>query len=166
MRTDTHWNHLGSFAGYTALARELGRDFEGVRPMPLSDFDLGTEKFSGDLAGMLGVRGVIWETVPRLRQRAAARARFEGDCDNVGQCVSEAPGEGLPRVLMYRDSAASFFLPFLAEHVSRGVYVWDTSWKFPTEQIERERPDVVVLEMVERQLMKRPPPAPREPRER
>ncbi|HEX8502443.1 MAG TPA: hypothetical protein VF659_17810 [Pyrinomonadaceae bacterium] len=156
MRTDTHWNQLGSFAAYGALARELGRDFPGVRPSPLSDYEVRQEQFSGDLAGMLGLRGVIWESVPRLRPKGAPRARFEGDCNDVGVCSSEAEGEGLPRVLMFRDSAAAFFIPFLAEHVSRGVYVWDTSWSFPTELLERERPDVVVLEMVERNLMKPP----------
>jgi hypothetical protein len=63
---------------------------------------------------------------------------------------------------MYRDSAAAFFIHPLAEHVGRGVYVWDTSWSFSTELLERERPDVLMLEMVERHLMKPPPPAPRE----
>ena len=156
MRTDTHWNQLGSFAAYGALARELGRDFPAVRPAPLSDYEVWQEQFSGDLAGMLGLRGVVWEGVPRLRPRGAPRARFEGDCDAVGVCASAAEGEGLPRVVMFRDSAAAFFIPFLAEHVGRGVYVWDTGWKMSTELLERERPDVVVLEMVERNLMKPP----------
>lgn len=159
--TDTHWNHVGGFAAYTALARELGRDFVGVRPVPLSEYEVTQEKHSGDLAGLLGLRGVIWESRPRPRLRATPRARFDGDCGGeVTVCASEAEGEGLPRVLMYRDSAAAFFIPFLAEHVARGVYVWDTSWKFSTELLERERPDVVVLEMVERRLMEKPPPAP------
>lgn len=167
MVTDTHWNHVGGFAAYAALTRELGRDFGGVRPLPLSEYEVREERYSGDLAGLLGLRGVIWESRPRPRLRATPRARIEGDCNDVGAevgvCVSEAEGEGLPRVLMYRDSAASFFIPFLAEHVARGVYVWDTSWKFPTEQLERERPDVVVLEMVERRLMEKPPAPPDSP---
>jgi hypothetical protein len=161
--TDTHWNHVGGFAGYGALARELGRDFEGVRPMRLSEFEVRPEAFSGDLAGMLGLRGVIGESRPRLRMKEGARAHFEGDCGEVGTCVSEVEqGGALPRVVMYRDSAAAFFITPLAEHIGRGVYVWDTSWSFSTELLEKERPDVVVLEMVERHLMKPPPPAPRE----
>lgn len=160
--TDTHWNHVGGFAAYTALARELGRDFGGVRPTPLSEYEVRQERHSGDLAGLLGLRGRIWESRPRPGLRATPRARFEGDCGDVGVCASEAEGEGLPRVVVYRDSAAAFFIPFLAEHVARGVYVWDTSWKFSTELLERERPDVVVLEMVERRLMEEPPPAPGE----
>lgn len=160
--TDTHWNHVGGFAAYGALARELGRDFPGVRPLPLSEYEVRQERHSGDLAGLLGLRGVLWESRPRPRLKAAPRARFEGDYGEPGTCVSEAEGEGLPRVLMYRDSAAAFFIPFLAEHVRRGVYVWDTSWTFSTELLEQERPDVVVLEMVERRLMDAPPPLPRE----
>lgn len=159
---DTHWNHVGGFAAYGALARELGRDFGGVRPAPLSEYEVTAQRYSGDMAGLLGLGGVIWESRPRLRPKGATRARFDGDYGEPGTCVSEVAGaEGLPRVLMYRDSAAAFFIPFLAEHVARGVYVWDTSWGFSTELLERERPDVVVLEMVERRLMQAPPPAPR-----
>jgi hypothetical protein len=160
--TDTHWNHVGGFAAYGALARELGQGFPGVRPAPLSEYEVKQEPHSGDLAGLLGLRGVLWESRPRPRLKAAARARFEGDYGEPGTCVSEAEGEGLPRVVMYRDSAAAFFIPFLAEHFARGVYVWDTSWGFSTELLEKEHPDIVVLEMVERRLMAAPPPPPRE----
>src|SRR5215204_3747596 len=84
--TDTHWNHVGGFAAYDALARELGRDFGGVRPLPLSEYEVKQETPSGDLAGLLGLRGVIWESRPVPRLKGAARARFEGDYGEPGVC--------------------------------------------------------------------------------
>lgn len=162
MRTDTHWNHIGSFVAYGVLARELGRDFDMVRPTPLSEFELEQREYSGDLAGIVGIRGVMRETVPRLRPRGAPRARIEGECGDVGECSSRVEDASLPRLVMYRDSASSYLIPLLAEHFSRGVYVWDRDWKFSNELLERERPDVLVLEMVERRLMDAPPAAPRD----
>ena len=160
LRTDTHWNQFGSFAAYGALARELGRDFEGVRPTPASEFEVSNVEYSGDLAGILGLHNVDSESMPRLTPRRPARARYEGECRDVGQCASALEGEALPRLLMYRDSASISLIPFLAEHFGRAVYVWDREWKFSNELIDAERPDVLVLEMVERRLMDPTPASP------
>jgi hypothetical protein len=161
-RTDTHWNELGVFAAYTALGSELARQSGAAAPLPASEFEAAPDTYSGDLAGMLGLQGVLKEERPRLKPRRAARARFEGECGDAGRCASEVDDASLPRLLMYRDSASSYLIPLLAEHFSRGVYVWDRQWKFSAELIERERPDVLVLEMVERRLMEAPPAAPRD----
>jgi hypothetical protein len=161
-RTDTHWNEIGVFAAYGALGSELGGEFDALRPRPASEFEVASDAYSGDLAGLLGLHGVLKEERPRLRLRRPARARIEGVCGDVGQCASEVDDGALPRLLMYRDSASSYLIPLLAEHFGRGVYVWDRGWKFSNELLEREHPDVVVLEMVERRLMDPPPAAPRD----
>ncbi|MDT5295030.1 MAG: alginate O-acetyltransferase complex protein AlgJ [Acidobacteriota bacterium] len=157
-RTDTHWNDLGAFAAYRALAAELGRDFKAIHPLSASDVEFYDVPRSGDLAGMLGLRGVLTEAGVNLRLKQP-HARFEGNCFDPGQCVSEKDDAALPRLVMYRDSFSSYMLACVAEHFSRAVYVWDIEWKLSPALIEAERPDVVVLEMVERNLML-PPPAP------
>lgn len=158
-RTDTHWNESGSFAAYGVLAREALKETTDTRPSDASEFDVKHVSYSGDLAGMLGLRNVEVESVPRFAPRRPARVRFDGECGDTGQCASTVEGEARPRMLMYRDSASTYLIPFLAGHFGRAVYVWDRQWKFSTELLESERPDVVVLEMVERRLMD-PPPAP------
>jgi alginate O-acetyltransferase complex protein AlgJ len=157
-RTDTHWNELGAFAAYRALASELGRDFKAVRPMSESEVEVYDATRDGDLAGMLGLHGVLREAGVRVRPKQA-RARFEGNCGDMGQCASQTGDAALPRLVMYRDSFASYMIPFVAEHFSRAVYVWDVKWKFSPALVKAERPDVLVLEMVERNLMQ-PPPTP------
>lgn len=159
-RTDTHWNESGSFAAYGVLARETLKETVDSRPADASEFEVERMSYSGDLAGLLGLHNVEVESVPRFVSRRPARARFEGECRDVGQCASVSGGEARPRMLMYRDSAASSLIPFLAEHFGRGVYVWDRQWKFSTELLESEHPDVVVLEMVERRLMDTLPASP------
>lgn len=160
LRTDTHWNELGVLAGYQTLASELNRGFDAPPPLKESDFGVTPDTYSGDLAGMLGLNGVMKETRPRLKLVRPARARIEGVCGDVGQCDSKIEGASLPRVVMYRDSASSYLVPLLAEHFSRGVYVWDRDWKFSDALMDSEHPDVLVLEMVERHLRKAPPAAP------
>ncbi|MDT7777895.1 MAG: alginate O-acetyltransferase complex protein AlgJ [Acidobacteriota bacterium] len=159
-RTDTHWNDLGAFTAYRVLAAELGRDFKAIQPMSASDVEVYAAPRSGDLAGMLGLRGVMTEAGVKLRVKQP-HARLEGNCGDMGQCVSERTDDAaLPHLVMYRDSFSSYMIPFVAEHFSRAVYVWDIKWKFSPALVEAERPDVVVLEMVERNLMRPPPSAP------
>jgi hypothetical protein len=159
-RTDTHWNDFGAFAAYETLVRELGQDFKGMRPGAFSDFDVAPATRDGDLSGILGLRGALTENVLMLRPKQPPRARFEGYCRDRGQCTSEIQDVWLPRVVVYRDSFYSYLIPYFAEHFSRGVYVWDIKWRVSPELIGSERPNVVVLEMMERFLMLPPPEKP------
>jgi hypothetical protein len=57
--TDSHWNVRGAAIGYDALMREVqaalpGR-VAGIVPVALPDYDPRTDRYSGDLANMLGL---------------------------------------------------------------------------------------------------------------
>jgi hypothetical protein len=70
----------------------------------------------------------------------------------------EHPEGQLPRAVMFRDSYASWLIPLLSENFSRILFSWQ--YTFDSEIVEREHPDVVIQEMVERVLMASPPPSP------
>ena len=57
---------------------------------------------------------------------------------------------GLPRAVVLRDSMAIPLIPLLSENFSRVVYV--SSRQLDRALIEREKPDVVIEELVERSL--------------
>jgi alginate O-acetyltransferase complex protein AlgJ len=52
--------------------------------------------------------------------------------------------------VMFRDSFATYLIPFLGYHFQRSVYIWQRPWDLAL--IEREKPDVVIDEMLERYL--------------
>ena len=56
----------------------------------------------------------------------------------------------LPRAVIFRDSFVSRLVPFLSEHFSRAVYLWQND--FDANAVEQERPDVVIQEIVGRHL--------------
>jgi len=60
-------------------------------------------------------------------------------------------GSGLPRAVVYRDSMAIPLIPLLSENFSRVACVW--SQRIDPAFIAREKPDVVIEEMVERALL-------------
>jgi hypothetical protein len=155
--TDTHWNERGAFVAYQAIVDAVRRQTPSVPPAwPRSDFENAQEITTGkDLAGMLGMKNVFRETDFRMIPRRPRRARVVdppgGDpAGDWGRVVTEISDSTLPRAVIFRDSFASRLVPYLSEHFSRAVYLWQND--FDAEVVEKEHPDVVIEEIVGRHL--------------
>jgi hypothetical protein len=64
--------------------------------------------------------------------------------------ATECDDPRLPRAVMFHDSFVVAMLPFLSEHFRRIAYVWDPD--FHPDVVEREQPEIVLHELVERWL--------------
>ena len=156
-RTDTHWNHRGVYSAYNQIIDALRQQAPDVPPAwSRSDFEERRRVTpGGDLAGMLGLTRLLTEDrlelIPK-RPRLARVVEPEGasPVDEEGFLVTEIPGSHLPRAVVFRDSFVSPLVPFLSEHFSRVVYLWQKD--FVPESLRSERPDVVIHEMVGRRL--------------
>jgi hypothetical protein len=69
--------------------------------------------------------------------------------------VTQRSGAPVARAVFFRDSFTSQMMPFLAEHFDRAVFVWTDG--FDPQVVLRERPQVVVQQLVERKLMRLEP---------
>lgn len=148
-KTDTHWNPIGARTAYETILLALQPDFPILKPHPLSDFDQVTETSSGDLAGLIHLKGEINEPFTALH------ARFDKPSKGlknhpVGQMITVMPDASLPRAVIFRDSFFNGLQPFTSEHFSRVIYVSDL--KVDLSLIHEEKPDVVILEVAERYL--------------
>ena len=155
--TDSHWNDRGLFVAYQALVEAARRQDPSVPPAwPRSDFsDVSKVTDAGDLGGMLGLKRVLREERlllapgrPRLA-RVVEPAGAEPTAEE-GRLVTEIPGSTLPRAVIFRDSFMSPMVPFLSEHFSRAVYLWQND--FDANAVLAERPDVVIQEIAGRHL--------------
>lgn len=160
-RTDTHWNELGAFFGYTELVNRIAKDFPAIKRHTLRDYTISkTETKGGDLARMLSLTDVIKEEnitlVPKFRPRAIDAARPYDDPGNPAinpgreMIVKETRDPSLPRALIFRDSYSTALVSFLSENFQSIVFLW--TWNFMPELIEREKPDIVIEEHVERYI--------------
>jgi hypothetical protein len=66
--------------------------------------------------------------------------------------IYEHPNADLPRLVMNRDSMANALIPMLSENFHRSVYVQSLAVERRT--IEREHPDIVIDEIVERGMIR------------
>ena len=159
-RTDSHWNYDGAVVGYEAIMRAVERELPPgrlatVAPPWRPPYVPGVDVFTGDLGILLGLKGWIREDgIPPPSQRAtdpAGRcAKRVDDRKSPGFEVYACDRPGLPRALLYRDSMADALIPMLAENFSRLVVVAER--RLDPALIERERPDVLIEELVERML--------------
>jgi alginate O-acetyltransferase complex protein AlgJ len=159
--TDSHWNLLGAAVGYTEIMREVQRalpprKLPAIAPTVLPPYVPNVDVHWGDLAALIGVpprfREPDYAPIAKLRADPSARcAKRTDDGADSSLELYACDRPGLPRAVVYRDSMAIPLIPFLSENFSRVVYVSDRH--LDPALIRREKPDVVIEEMVERSML-------------
>jgi hypothetical protein len=172
-RTDSHWTPAGTSAAYAGIMEALGRAVPALAgATPFENDPASLPGVPGDLAAMLGLGdgGFAEEkfgSAPKggLRAVRTEAPDLSGPGDLQPAEAYEIPGSTLPRAVIFRDSFAQDLIPLLSGHFSRAVFQWPfpSTYKavrrFDRELVERERPDVVVDEIVERYFIVPPPVA-------
>lgn len=157
-RTDSHWNDYGAFIGYRELIERIAMRHPGVRRLRAEDFTVKeAEGKGGDLAEMLSLSDLIREEritlTPRFERRSRPATRDYPDPVHYPErdmVVMETGDPSLPRALVFRDSYCSALIPYLSESFRSVVCLW--TFEFLPEIVEREKPDVVIFECVERYI--------------
>lgn len=151
---EDHWNSFGAFVAYSAMMREIAKRFPLIQPLQLSDYAIRQ-----------GSR--VWNIPPREEADPVfslkSPTRIVGsqllDNKNPRRPIVETTTrlETAPTALVYGDSFGDVVMPFFNETFRRTVFVPTAVSSFPTELIQEKKPDVVIIEMVERGLAMQPP---------
>lgn len=160
-RTDSHWNLIGASIGYEALMDEVRRALPGRMaspvPAPRPPYDPQRDRYSGDLATMLGSPSwlaeedlaPLWKVYADASRRCAKRFEDDATVQRTGRETFECDAPR-PRAMILRDSMAIPWLPLVSENFSRTV--WLATRRLDLQLVDAERPDVVVDQLVERSL--------------
>jgi hypothetical protein len=157
-KTDSHWNDLGMILAAEPITRQLQAWFPKVQVSSLADFEVTHSPTSGgDLARMLASRDLRADERVKLIPRTPRRAVLSDPRELSGLDVpyleflfSQREGAPIGRAVVYRDSFLNPMIAILAESLGRGVFVWGAGVDYTL--LEREHPDVVILQMIERRL--------------
>lgn len=156
--TGTHWNEIGAFIGYQKLANQAKTIFPAINPRLRTDYREEILNIPGnDLARLLSLESEMEEDIPLLRSikpltQEGGSFAFKDPNDDPDKKVKvrEIKNSPWPRVLFFGDSFMNALVQFVGETFSRSVFV--QSYKMEPEIVAAEKPDLVVLEIVEREL--------------
>ena len=154
-RTDTHWNSFGAYIAYQHLMQAISAGVPGVAPAwPLADFDIELQQIPGmDLARMLDSLmppGDVNVAFTPRRPRETVR-KTRPPVAGSRACARTTNAAAPPvHAFVLHDSFYIGMMPFFEEHWRQVDYYW--MYDFPHQAIDRERPQVVVQELVERSL--------------
>ncbi len=161
-KTDSHWNQLGALAAQEVIIGALQADFPDLRPLTLKDVRVTNRlRPGGDLARIIGMQEDLTERVPILQLPAAlagcglpATLNSEGrDVHPADEVITDCPAAPIERAVILRDSFGDALVPVLSPHFKRAVYLWNDPKGLNWERILKERPQVVIHEVVERSLV-------------
>jgi len=143
-RRDTHWNGLGASLAVqemlAAVQMELP-DLSGRGP-------LHTEEFQGDLSALLYQEKVEYDS--DITYDFEGMFVFTSAYSTPMDIVITTRGGGEKKLLMFRDSFANACIPYLAASFAQTRL--DRVTPYRTEEIEAYKPDVVIVEIAERNL--------------
>jgi alginate O-acetyltransferase complex protein AlgJ len=150
LQTDTHWNNFGAFTACQQLVGALQKQLPGLKPLSLQAFDRKNMVTSGgDLAILLDQQNQMLETRPMLTPRLPLEPLRALQISQPGfiAVVTKNP-QAQGKAVLFRDSFAEAWEPFLGYDFQEVIYVWKYNWN--KELLEREKPEVVIDEIVER----------------
>ncbi|WP_461096917.1 alginate O-acetyltransferase AlgX-related protein [Spirosoma luteolum] len=155
-QTDTHWNEFGAVVASTALVNYLRHDYPTLPEARLSDYRFRpVTGVGGDLTTMLAVNDSYRDMVQyKVTSLTGAGARQTASIPNaemnlpssrfVGQQTSR------PRLLFVGDSFSYSLNQYLPPYFSASFLV--RSRHFNPQLVQAEQSDIVVIEVVERNL--------------
>ena len=152
-KTDTHWNELGAFVAGEEVIRTLAeKQLPGLAPLSLGSFNRTNRLAAGgDLARGLGVsltesNAVFFTPKPELPALEIFIPTGEHERD---MAYAKNP-QGRGHAMIFHDSFGRYWVPFLGYPFGEADFFWHHQYELDAALIERERPVVVISEMLER----------------
>lgn len=156
-KTDTHWNQLGAFIGYTELFKLLSTKFPAVDRHVRSDYKLKKTQYLGDMTkdSFSGIK--ISETTGKLLSRDKIDSfaqKWQTKVSKRDVYFTFYENQELPSAIIYHDSFIYALKPFLKDGFREAQQFRDVKAvpSVDIEYIKQKQPDVVILEITERFL--------------
>jgi hypothetical protein len=156
-KTDSHWNAFGAFTACQAIIDRLSHEMPTVRPLSPDVFEHASwDPAPGDLAILMGDAGFTEPShisfIPRppltkiepTPDPAILPKHWLKDTEPK---VSRNE-RGQAKAIVFRDSFGEPWRGIMDQNFKETIYIWEHYLE--PELIEREKPDVVITEIVER----------------
>lgn len=158
-KTDTHWNDRGAAIAASVILGEIQIESKQVSS---HEFEL-QDDFAGDLSNLLMMQSKFNESAVRLKDQSIENwelietdervLNINGLSRPILKTISL--NKKFPKVMIFRDSFCDALLKFIAPHFSEGIYIW-RNHELDSKKISSNQPEIVIQQMTERFLPRRP----------
>jgi len=153
-KNNCHWNYYGGYVGYCSVINYIKKDFPNIgEPLTLKDFKWVEKKdYKPDLLQLMDIDKFysFKEYAPSFYENVITDTLYPFYLDlwtpAPPACVRTKRVNN-PTMLMYGDSYAACILNFLFRNYSKTYFLWTPL--FQPAVIDKERPDMVIQEMVD-----------------
>ncbi|QJW91998.1 hypothetical protein HNV11_22745 [Spirosoma taeanense] len=158
-QTDTHWNDYGTLVGCAALLKRIRRDWPSIPQIRPDNYRIEKQRgLGGDLTTMLTVQEaqkdpVFYAITPNPDRAARQTATVPNDLSGFPSMrfiKADTTGSQLPRLLFIGDSFSHSMTQFLPGYFRESYFVRGS--QLDPALVKAERPDVLVIEVVERNI--------------
>lgn len=158
VKKNTHWNQLGALYGYNKLIDKMKLDFPHLENLSLNDYKLkNINSTREDLSLMLDLnikdkKLILTQTKGKIKHTLLPKQLQKPPKSNKNYEIryqNEVSGKKL-KVLVFGDSFLNHLKPYFNRHFYETIFIWHP--KIDKAIIEKEKPDIVVFEVVERHL--------------
>lgn len=159
IKQDSHWNILGAFFGYQAVMNKIKEYFPNAESLQLSDFNIAvnlTDLPRGyDLHRLKSlIKNPNDSTEPlvdfKIKDNAASRI------NKIGKAYLYADSFLIGDPSRDNSGGALYFLKY---NFDKLIFDRDSLWPPDQAEIEKEKPDIVIREVIQRNLYKYVGPA-------
>lgn len=153
-KTDTHWSPAAGFLAAREIAARLQIQPPQGELLPVRELPVA----GGDLARLLGLADSyadkeVWPAatpLPLKEESGAPLTVTLADVISRPRIVALNPA-GQSTALIFRDSFGEALVPWLSGMFEKTIWIW--SYEFSEELVQREKPQFVIEQLVERKLM-------------
>jgi hypothetical protein len=153
-RNNCHWNFFGGYVAYYTMINYIKRDFPNIgEPLDSKDFKwVETKDYAPDLLKLMDLDMFYTskEYSPSFNDNIVTDTIYPFYLDlwtPAPPAIVKTKRTNYPTMLMYGDSYAGGIMQFLFCNFSRSVFIWTPL--FQPQIIEKEKPDMVIQEMVD-----------------
>ncbi len=153
---DTHWNFYGGIIGLNTLLTEINKTFPTITPYNISLLKNEEVYSHGDLGNMLNEKSFFYckSIKPIVEFNTNTNSDTSIICkyrkpDNLMLIKTITPNISAPNILFVRDSYSIAYIPFVINKFQNSFFLWSKNHSFDYDIIEKEKPDIVVLEILE-----------------
>ena len=157
-KTDTHWNSYGAYAAYAEIMKKISQTYPALAPKKMNQFQInitGTNVL--DIARVISATYIKEPslTIRPIKNNLRWVIYNTSDPSPISISYSTSDNSNMPRLLMYVDSFGVRLKPLISPHFSQATFN-NTQTLSPDalsfKQIEVTKPDIVIIEIVERNL--------------